>query len=125
MAHINLPEDELRAKMKAESWLTHSEALGMGFATSVAEMEEAEQPSQNAKKRAFEMFLQAIAHRNAVDDEEEPDSPDDESDDEDDSDDKKRVPDPQKTPDDDEDEKDNDPDAAQRWSGFFNALFRD
>lgn len=126
MAYCNLTEEELRAKMKAESWLTHSEALEMGFATGVAEMEESEQPSQNAKKRAFEMFLQAIAHRNAEDDEDKPDSPDDESDEDDDSDDQNDNQKPQKTPDDDEDENDkDDPDAAQRWSGFFNALFRD
>lgn len=129
MAHCNLTEEELRAKMKAESWLTHAEAVEMGFATGEAEMEESEQPSQNAKKRAFEMFLQAIAPKSAEDDEEQPENPDDESDEEDDSDDENGNPDPQKTPDDDEDEENNkdddDPDPAQRWSGFFNALFRD
>lgn len=126
MAHCNLTEEELRAKMKAESWLTHTEAVEMGFATGEMEMEESEQPSQNAKKRAFEMFLQAIAPENAEDDEDKPDNPDDESDGEDDSDGGKGNPDPQKTPDDDEDEKDtDDPDPAQRWSGFFNALIRD
>lgn len=126
MAHCNLTEEELRAKMKAETWLTHSEAVEMGFATGEAEPEESEQPSQNAKKRAFEMFLQAIAPKNAEDDEEDPENPDDESNDEDDSDDGKGNPDPQKTPDDDEDDKDDDdPDPAQKWSGFFNALIRD
>lgn len=126
MAHCNLTEEELRAKMKAESWLTHTEAVEMGFATGEMEKEESDQPSQNAKKRAFEMFLQAIAPKSAEDDEEDLEDPDDDSDVDDDSDDKKDVPDPQKTPDDDEDDKDDDdPDPAQRWSGFFNALFRD
>lgn len=126
MAHCNLTEEELRAKMKAESWLTHTEAVEMGFATGETEAEETEQPSQNAKKRAFEMFLQAIAPKSAEDDEDKPENPDDESDNEDDSDDKKDAPAPQKTPDDDKDEKDDDdPDPAQRWSGFFNALIRD
>lgn len=122
MARCNLTEEELRAKMKAETWLTHSEAVEMGFATGEAEMEESDQPSQNAKKRAFELFLQAIAPKSADKDEDEHENPDDESDDEDDSDDSKGNPDPQKKPD---DEKDDDPDPAQRWSGFFNALFRE
>ena len=122
MAHCNLTEEELRAKMKAETWLTHSEAVEMGFATGEAEMEESDQPSQNAKKRAFELFLQAIAPKSAEEDEDEPENPDDESDDEDDSDDSEGNPEPEKDPD---DEKDDDPDPAQRWSGFFNALFRE
>jgi ATP-dependent Clp protease protease subunit len=122
MARCNLTEDELRAKMKAETWLTHTEAVEMGFATGEAEMDESDQPSQNAKKRAFELFLQAIAPKSAEDDEDAPENPDDESDDEDDSDDSKGIPEPKKEPD---DEKDDAPDPAQRWSGFFNALFRE
>ena len=126
MAHCNLTEEELRAKMKAESWLTHTEAVEMGFATGVTEMEESEQPSQNAKKRAFEMFMQASAPKSAEVDEDKPDNPDDESDEEDDSDDGKGNPAPQNPPDDDNDNKDDeDPDPAQKWSGFFNALIRD
>ena len=123
MAHCNLTEEELRAKMKAETWLTHSEAVEMGFATGEAEMDESDQPSQNAKKRAFELFLQAIAPENAEDEEEDPENPDDESNDEDDSDDGKGTPDPENDPDDEKE--DDDPDPAQRWSGFFNALFRE
>ena len=122
MARCNLTEEELRAKMKAETWLTHSEAVEMGFATGEAEMEESDQPSQNAKKRAFELFLQAIAPESAEDDEEKPENPDDESNDDEDSDDSTGNPDPEEEPD---DEKDDDPDPAQRWSGFFNALFRE
>ena len=124
MQHINITEEELRAKMKAESWLTEEEALEMGFATRIdeVEQEEANMPVQSVKKRLFEMLKQANAPKSAEDDEEKPPNPDDESDDEDDSDDSKGNPDPQKTPDDDEDD---DPDPAQRWSGFFNALFRE
>lgn len=127
MAHCNLTEEELRAKMKAESWLTHTEALEMGFATGIAELEESDKPAQSAKKRAFEMFLQAIAPKSAEDDEEEPENPDDESDDDDDSDDSEGNPEPQKAPDDDEEEEQDEdkPDPAQRWCGFFNALIRD
>ena len=122
MLHCNLTEEELRAKMKAESWLTHTEAVELGFATGEVEMEEFEQPSQNAKKRAFELFLQAVAAKDADASEKKPDNPDDESDDEDHSDDSEGNPESQSDP---KDEKDNDPNPAQRWSGFFNALFRE
>lgn len=122
MAHCNLTEEELRAKMKAETWLTHAEAVEMGFATGEVEAEESDQPSQNAKKRAFELFMQAIA-KSAEDEEEDPENPDDESNEDEDSDDGKGVPDPENDP--DEDNEDDDPDPAQRWSGFFNALFRE
>lgn len=120
MQHINITEEELRAKMKAESWLSEEEALEMGFATSIDDTEETDKPSQNAKKRLFDMLP-----KGAEDDEEEPDFPDDEPDEDDDSEDEKDNPAPQKNPDDDEDEKkDDDPDPAQKWSGFFNAILR-
>lgn len=121
MARINITEEELRAKMKAETWLTEEEALEMGFATRIDEAVEAGNPSQSAKKRLFEML--AIA-QNAVDDADEPENPDDDSSDEDDSDDENGNPAPQNDPDNDEDEKDDEPDPAQRWSGFFNAISR-
>lgn len=120
MQHINITEEELRAKMKAESWISEDEALEMGFATSVDDTEESDKPSQNAKKRLFEM-LNAIAPRNAEDDEEEPETPDEESNDDDNSEGENDAPDPENDPDDDEDD---DPDPAQKWSGFFNAILR-
>ncbi len=125
MQHVNITEEELRAKMKAESWLSEEEALEMGFATSIDDTEETDKPSQNAKKRLFDMLMQAIAPKDAEDDEDEPEKPDEESDDDDDSEDEKDAPDPENDPDDDEDEKeDDDPDPAQKWSGFFNAISR-
>ena len=122
MAHCNLTEEELRAKMKAESWLTHSEAVEMGFATSEAEAEESPTPSQNAKKRAFELFLQAIAPNAAEDGVETPENRVDESDGDNDSDDPEGI---HERENDLDDKKDDVPDPAQRWSGFFNALFRE
>lgn len=124
MQHINITEEELRAKMKAETWLTEEAALEMGFATRIDEAAEADNPSQSAKKHLFEILSRAIS-QNAVDDEGEPENPDDDSDDDEDSDDGNGNPEPQKAPDDDNDEKDDDePDPAQRWSGFFNAIYR-
>lgn len=125
IARINITEEELRAKMKAETWLTEEEALEMGFATRIDEAEESDNPSQSAKKHLFEMLARAIAQnaaespQNADDDEdEEPDAGDDSNDGNGDS-------EPQNEPDDDEDEKnEDDPEPVQRWSGFFNAISR-
>lgn len=123
MARVNITEEELRAMMKSEKWLTEEEALEMGFATRIEEVEDVDNPSQSAKKRLFEML--AIAQnaveppQNAEDDE------DEQPDEDDDSDDGNGNFDPQNEPDEDEDEKDDDePDPAQRWSGFFNAISR-
>lgn len=121
MQHVNITEEELRAKMKAESWLSEEEALEMGFATSVDDAEETDKPSQNAKKRLFEMLMSANAPRSAEEDEEEPENPADEPDEEDDSEDESGNPEPENDPDEDENE---DPDPAQKWSGFFNAISR-
>lgn len=125
MQNINISEEELRAKMKAETWLSEEEALEMGFATRIDEAEATDKPAQNAKKRLFDMLMQAIAQnaaeapQNAEDDENE------EPDEDDDSNGGSGNPDPRNDPDDDEDEKDDDdPDPAQRWSGFFNAISR-
>lgn len=131
MARINITEEELRAKMKAETWLTEEEALEMGFATQIDDEEssDSDKPAQSAKSRVFEMLLSAIA-QNAVeapqnadaDDDDEVIDPEDENDENADSDDENYVPDDDETSDDKKD--DEDPDPAQKWSGFFNALFR-
>lgn len=152
MEHIDITEEELREKMKAETWLTQDDALDMGFATSIEGASESDKPAQSARKRVFEMIADIIAAEQAEDEEEddetddgaeaaetpeeasdaegeeepteepedaenddsEPqDAPDDESDEE---------------PDDEEEENDeneDDPEAAQLWSGIFNAIFRE
>ena len=70
MSHCRLSEQELRAKMKAETWLTHTEAVELGFATGILEAQDSEKPAQNAKKRAFELFLQAVTFKNIDEDDE-------------------------------------------------------
>ena len=125
MQNVNISEEELRAKMKAETWLSEEEALEMGFATRIDEAEETDKPAQNAKKRLFDMLMQAIAQNAAEAPQNAEDDEDNEPDEDDDSNGGNGNPDPQKDPDDDEDEKDDDdPDPAQRWSGFFNAISR-
>ena len=120
MQHINITEEELRAKMKAETWLSEEEALAMGFATRVDEAsEESENPSQSAKKHLFEMLTQAIAQNAAAasqtasnDVVDEVDEPDDENGQNSDT-------EPQGEPDADDEPK---KETAQKWSGFFNAI---
>ncbi len=135
MAHCKISEQELREKMKAETWLTHNQALEMGFATGIMDAEMSEKPAQNAKMHAFELFLKAIRFKNLDDDEEndsnapsapqnEPNAPDDEPESNDDSDGEGDNPETEDTPDDDEeDEIKKGSSPAQQWSGFFNALF--
>lgn len=145
MEHCNLTEDELRAKMKAETWLSHNDAVEMGFATGIEESASADKPAQNAKIRAFELLAQALEDDPDEEDETDEEAPtndppstdedgeedpgedsvedEDESPENDDS-------EAEDAPDDDSDEKDedeenNDPEPAQKWSGFFNALIRE
>lgn len=125
-AHSSLSEDEIKALMDDETWITPDEAMEYGFATSI-ETTEAKAASQSAKKRLFEIIKQHGKHLQAEDEEpedEEPDNapPDDEEpepkpDDEPPADDE-----PADDEDDSEDEEQEE--AAQRWSGFFNALLK-
>lgn len=134
LTHVKLSKPKLKQMMDAETWLTPKEAVRYGFATAIDDVE-SENVEQSARMHIFAQLLKAMQ---ATDDEEdeddvdapedpqnEPDVPDDESNDEDDSDGGKGNPAPEDEPDDDEDEQNNDPDPAQRWSGFFNALFRE
>lgn len=132
LQHINITEEELRAKMKAETWITEDEALEMGFATEIDEEEVTEVAAQSAKKHLFAMLAKVMQaddeDENDEDGAESPeDAPEDEPEEEhakDAGDDSEGNPDDQDEPEDDDDESDDDkPDAtAQKWSGFFNAL---
>lgn len=127
MERINITEGKLRELMKAESWLTHDEALEMGFATSIEETEDSDKPSQSVKNRMFELLAKAIRQAEEDEDEQDPAPPSESSDDsdEDESDEDEKPADngAQKAADVSEDEKNKDPEPAQQWSGFFNALF--
>lgn len=138
LTHVSLSKPKLREMMDAETWLTPKEAVRYGFATSIDDTD-SEHVEQSARKHIFARLMKAMQ---ATDDEEEeddvdapeapqnePDNPDDESVDDNDSDDSEGNPEPEVTSDDDkddeEDEQSKDPDPAQRWSGFFNALIRE
>ena len=134
-AHSSLSEDEIKALMDAETWITPDEAVEYGFATSI-EKTEAKAASQSAKKCLFEIIKQHGKHLQAEDEEPEDEEPDDVP-----PDDEEPKPEPEDEPDekpdeeppaddetaDDEDSSDDEEEpeeAAQRLSGFFNALLK-
>lgn len=127
MERINITEGKLRELMKAESWLTHGEALEMGFATSIEETEDSDKPSQSVKNRMFELLAKAIRQAEEDEDEEAPETPSDapdNSDEEEPGEDEETAENGSEKPKDASDEDENkDPEPAQQWSGFFNALF--
>lgn len=135
--HSSLSEEEIKELMDNESWITPEEALNYGFATSI-EKAEAKAANQSVKKQLLEIIKQFNKAAQAEDKEPEPDEPDpdvpddeeeepapaDEAEDEDTPDDEEPAtdeePDDEEAPE-DEDEQEK---AAQRWSGFFDALMK-
>lgn len=145
-SHSTLSEEEIKALMDNETWITPDEAMEYGFATSV-ETSEAKAASQSAKKRLFEIVKQygktfqadevdpededeaetdeTNEEPETLDDEEqEPNSADDAEDEE--KPDDEEPPAEDETADDEEDSEDEEEteEAAQRLSGFFNALLK-
>lgn len=132
-AHSTLKEEEIKALMDNETWILPSEAISYGFATAVEKTEKAN-TSQNAKAKLFGIVR---AYQEKQNDDEEPDNtPDDdeqentdESPDDPPDDNSEGEPgtgdsendDPEEPAEDDSDA-DNEKEAAQLWSGFFNAL---
>lgn len=56
-ACVNISDDELKALLDAESWLSPQEALEKGFATSIKAVENSENPSQSVRSKVIEMLL--------------------------------------------------------------------
>ena len=56
-SHVNISDDELKALLDAESWLSPQEALEKGFATSIKASENNENPSQSVKNKVVEMLV--------------------------------------------------------------------
>ena len=132
-AHSNLKEEDIKALMDNETWILPSEAIEYGFATAVEKTEKAN-TSQNARAKLFGIVR---AYQEKQEDDEEPDNtPDDgEQDNPDDppDDDPEGEPgtgdsendDPEEPAEDspeDSSDADKEKEAAQLWSGFFNAL---
>jgi ATP-dependent Clp protease protease subunit len=137
-AHSSLSEEEIRALMDAETWISPEEALSYGFATSV-EKTEKEKANQSA---LHQLFAIVRAHQEAQEAEEDPDAPGDDEEDEEAPADDEETPEPEteEPAEEPEDETEDDADAdteeeteeeaentenpAQRWSGFFNAFLK-
>ena len=56
-SHVNISDDELKALLDAESWLSPQSAVEKGFATSIMANENSENPSQSVKNKVLEMLL--------------------------------------------------------------------
>lgn len=61
MDHINITEEELKALMDAEAWISANDALEMGFATSVISASLQKAANQNVRKKMTELILKANA----------------------------------------------------------------
>jgi ATP-dependent Clp protease protease subunit len=135
-ANSFLKEEEIKAFMDAETWILPNEAVENGFATSVEKTEKANY-SQNAKEKL--LAIVRAYQKNQEPDEESDDTPDDDDQDDPEKDpdnppdddsnddpdkDEPKDDDPEEPADDEEDDSDADKEkeAAQMWSGFFNAL---
>ena len=54
---VNISDDELKALLDAESWLSPQSAVEKGFATSIKASENNENPSQSVKNKVIEMLI--------------------------------------------------------------------
>lgn len=130
-AHSSLSEEEIKALMDAETWILPDEAIDYGFATAVERTEKAA-TSQNAKAMLFGI-VKAYQKNQAEDDDtaddDEQEDPDNHTDDDSDGEPgtgDSAEDDPETADDDSDDDDDSEAkakeNAAQMWSGFFNAL---
>lgn len=60
LEHINIDRDALKELLDAESWLTPSEALEMGFATTIKSESTTGHASQSARKAIIERLLRQM-----------------------------------------------------------------
>lgn len=54
LSHVNIDEEKLTELMDAETWIKPSEAVEMGFATSMEDAARAAEPGQSARRMVFE-----------------------------------------------------------------------
>lgn len=77
LSAVGIGDDELSDLMDNETWITPEDALGMGFATEIADAQEAANVSQSARRAVFERIM---AQTDPDDDPGNPDDPDDDPD---------------------------------------------
>ena len=137
-AHSSLTEEEIKELMNNETWILPEEALSYGFATSIEKTE-----SENARQNAFLQLFEIIkAHQKEEEPEEaedeEPETEEPETEGEETSEDEETTED-EETPEDEEEteekteteeeteeeqEEEKQENAAQKMSGFFNAILK-
>lgn len=110
MAVVSIEEEELRALMDGETWLSPEEAVEIGLATSI-ESEESDRPSQSVRRSVMQKML-VNPYQVGEDPDEEPDPQDPEPD-----------PDPEPEPEPDDPEPDPDKDeTASQMARLFQAI---
>lgn len=144
-AHSTLSEEAIKELLDNESWILPEEALEYGFATAIEKTVTAQAKASQSAKMRLQGIIKNAREESAEGDEEE-DTPDDDEtpDDDNPADDDPNADDADDAGDDpdaedaegeedenseddpeDETEKDNaEKEAAQKWSGFFNALLK-
>lgn len=136
MSKVSIDEEVLRDLMDAETWLKPETAVEYGFATAV-QKDESAKPSQSAKRKAFQLFLEALQAEDDDEDDdvseepadpaEDPEDPEDEDEPQEAAEDPEEPEDPeeepqQADPEDPEEEDEEDDDAMQ--FAFFRAIQR-
>lgn len=66
MSRVNIEEDDLRALMDAETWITAREAVDMGFATRIETFDKDDGPSQSVRQSVMEAIAKAFPHASEV-----------------------------------------------------------
>lgn len=63
LSHVNIDKEALQKLLDAETWLLPSEALEMGFATSVISDEKTDKAAASASRALYKMVASAIAEK--------------------------------------------------------------
>lgn len=127
MEHISISEEELKALLDAETFLSPEEALEYGFATTIIGDKKSDKASQSAKKTLQKMILAKALEDNEDKEEENEELEDPEQDD---SEKDPEPDDPEEDPEKDEEDSEKDEEDSddgkdqnmQMFRSFFNAL---
>ena len=133
MARVSITEDELTELMDAETWISPSDAVDMGFATEIETFESGDKASQGARDALMALVMASVEKHRAGkdDDDDEPDDADgDDATDDDGAGDGDSGPDDGEgdgdgddaNPDDEPEDPDKDPDKKQAFAGGIAAF---
>lgn len=126
LAHSNLSEEEIKSMLDNETWILPEEALQYGFATSIEKTAKAA-VSQNVKSKLLDI-IRAYQSEEAEEDEEEK-PPEKQPETEEETADEEETPEAETEQDETEEEtseneETNNGEAAEMFSGFFNAIMK-